>query len=95
MEECKRIDLSGHGLLTGSFEHGNEPSSSINDEEFLESLSNSWFLKKASAPWSQFVVLSDAIVESNIKWADELEKNLGGGGDGVFQVNIPTFTWRA
>jgi len=36
--------------MVGSCEHGNEPSSCIKGEEFLDELSYYQFLKKGSAP---------------------------------------------
>jgi len=38
--------------LARSWEHGNEPVGSIKGEEFLDSLSDYWLLKKDSALWS-------------------------------------------
>jgi hypothetical protein len=39
----------------GSCEHDNEHLGSMNSWEVLEELSDWWFLKKDSAPWSQSV----------------------------------------
>jgi hypothetical protein len=36
----------------GSCEHGNEVSGSIKWEEFVDLMSDYWFLKKDSTPWS-------------------------------------------
>jgi hypothetical protein len=38
--------------VAGSCEHGNEPQGSIKGVEFLDSLSDYWFLKKDSATCS-------------------------------------------
>jgi hypothetical protein len=39
-------------FLKGSFERGNETSSSIRDGEFIDQLSEYQLLKKDSGPWS-------------------------------------------
>jgi hypothetical protein len=39
----------------GSCEHGNEPSGSLKEGEFLGQLSDFWLLKKDSAPWGGLV----------------------------------------
>jgi hypothetical protein len=48
------LDASGSGQeLAASFcEHGNEHTGSIKCWEILEQLSDWWFLKKDSDPWS-------------------------------------------
>jgi hypothetical protein len=38
--------------VEGCYEHGNEPSGSIKDVEFLGQLSDSYFLKNDSTSWS-------------------------------------------
>jgi hypothetical protein len=38
--------------VAGCCEHGNEPSGSIRDEEFLDWLSKCQLLKKDTVPWS-------------------------------------------
>jgi hypothetical protein len=38
--------------VSGSCEHGNEPSGSIKGREFLGQESDCWLVKKDSAPWS-------------------------------------------
>jgi hypothetical protein len=43
---------SGYGSVAGSFEHIIETSSSIKGGEFLDYLSEYWFIKKDSAPCS-------------------------------------------
>jgi hypothetical protein len=44
--------LHGASELAVSCEHGNETSGSIKGGEFLDQLSDYWFLKKDSTPWS-------------------------------------------
>jgi hypothetical protein len=44
--------ISGQEPVTGSCEHGNEPSVSINGGEFLDYISDYQLLKKDSASWS-------------------------------------------
>jgi hypothetical protein len=43
---------SGWGLVTGSCEHGNEPSVSLKNREFLDQLSKYYLLKKDYVAWS-------------------------------------------
>jgi hypothetical protein len=44
--------------VAGSCEHGNESSVAIEDGEFIEKLSNYWFLKQDSKRWN--LLLEDA-----------------------------------
>jgi hypothetical protein len=48
------LDSSGSGqeAVSGSCEHGNEPSGSTKGGEFLGYLSDYQLLKKDSAPWN-------------------------------------------
>jgi hypothetical protein len=39
--------------VTGSYEHGNEPSGSVKGDEFLDQMNDYQLLKKDSAPWSR------------------------------------------
>jgi hypothetical protein len=53
MRSCasgSRIRISGT-----SCEHGNEPSVSIKDEEFLDYLSDCQLLTEESGPWSKLI----------------------------------------
>jgi hypothetical protein len=45
------------GPETGSCEHGTEPSNSITGGEFLDQVSEYYFLNKNSAPWSYLFYL--------------------------------------
>jgi hypothetical protein len=41
--------------VVGPCEHGDEPSGSIKDGEFLDHLNGYWPLKKDSAPWGKLL----------------------------------------
>jgi hypothetical protein len=46
--------------VTGSCEHGNQPSGSTKDGGFLAQLSDYQLLKKDSAPWSHYAQVGNS-----------------------------------
>jgi hypothetical protein len=51
------LDSSGsvQGPVAGPFAHGHESSGQTQSEEFIDQLTEYWFLKKDSGPWGGLV----------------------------------------
>jgi hypothetical protein len=56
--------------VAGSFEHGNEPSFSVKDGEFLDYVSDHPFVKKDPASWSTWSTLQSASEVAPVVWAE-------------------------